>query len=408
MIVKAGAGLLPRICFVAPAALPLLVPELPGAHAFGGAEVQQVLIGRGLASAGFDVSFLTYGAGGAVPRAVDGVRIIPTFRPRVGPRGLRYFYARFWKLWEGMRRAHADVYYQRSLGDLTGHTVAFCRRHGRVSVFAVANDRDVDPKRLRSRPPLDRVLGCWGMRNADHVVVQAASQRMKLRETFGREAEVIPSLVRYGPVATAGDAERREVLFVGNLSPKKRPELLFDVARRVPDLPFVIVGAFTDYRTSQRMRDGAKRLPNLKVIGPVPPEELGAYYGRALALLNTSKDEGFPNAFLEAWAHEVPVLSLACDPDGILTRRGLGILCKDTQAMAFHLLRLLDLPDERRRMGRLGRAYVLERHSPEKVLAVYATYFERVAARGRPWQVTSGVDRRLVSRSASSGREAAS
>ncbi len=380
---SAASDLPLRICFVAPNALPLLAPALAEGCPFGGAEVQQVAIGRGLAARGFDVSFVTRAPRSRMPEAVDGVRLIPTFQAERGVRGVRYFYPRAWTLWRALRRADADVYYQRSAGDVTAHVVAFCRLHGRASVFAVANDRDVDPRRMRGRRRLDRALSRWGVRRADHVIVQTRDQQRELRRHFGREGRLMRSLLGFAASGRAAPSAGREILFVGNFAPKKRPELFVALAGRLPHLAFVMAGADGDARTACRVRRWAAGTPNLKIAGRLDRAELGEHYGRALALVNTSSDEGFPNAFLEAWAHEVPVLSLGCDPDGLLSERGLGVVCVDVDELALQLARLAGEPRRAAETGRKARAYVLAHHSPRAVLDGYAEFLHGIAARRR-------------------------
>ena len=46
---------------------------------------------------------------------------------------------------------------------------------------------------------------------------------------------------------------------------------------------------------------------------------------RSRAVVLTSRHEGMPNVFLEAWARGVPVLSLHFDPDGKIAKEGLGL-----------------------------------------------------------------------------------
>jgi len=379
-----------KICFVAPNALPLLAPACAGDRAFGGAEVQQAAIGCGLATRGFEVSFVTHAPPSRAPEAAGGARIIPAFRAGEGMRVLRYVYPRSWTLWRAMRHADADVYYQRSAGDLTAHVVAFCRIHGRRSVFAVANDRDVDPRRMRDKPLLDRALSRWGIRRADHVIVQTRDQQRELRRNFGRRGQLIRSLFSFGSDRRDRSA-RREVLYVGNLSPKKRPEMFVELARRMAHLSFVMAGADGDATTARRVRREAAGVPNLRIAGWVGRAELRELYSRALALVNTSRDEGLPNTFLEAWAQEVPVLSLGCDPDRLLSERGLGIVCADLAGLAVQLAHLAQEPCRAAEIGRKGGVHVLTYHSPEAVLDRYVEFFERIAAeRSRTSRSRSG------------------
>ena len=48
------------------------------------------------------------------------------------------------------------------------------------------------------------------------------------------------------------------------------------------------------------------------------------YLDKSRLLINTSSAEGFPNTFVHAFAHGVPVVSLDVDPDNIIKRYNLG------------------------------------------------------------------------------------
>ena len=62
----------------------------------------------------------------------------------------------------------------------------------------------------------------------------------------------------------------------------------------------------------------------MKVVGFVKPSEVIEYFKAASVFINTSTSEGFPNTFLQAWQCEVPVVSLAVDPNEVITEYGLG------------------------------------------------------------------------------------
>ena len=55
-----------------------------------------------------------------------------------------------------------------------------------------------------------------------------------------------------------------------------------------------------------------------------------ALFRDAFVLLNTSESEGFPNAFLQAAKHAVPICSRRVNPDQVLTRHGIGFLAHDS------------------------------------------------------------------------------
>ena len=75
-------------------------------------------------------------------------------------------------------------------GRATGQTALFCRRRRRAFVFATASDSDVDPRRVRLAA-CDRGIYAWGLRRADRVVTQHATQAEALRRHYGVDSTPI-------------------------------------------------------------------------------------------------------------------------------------------------------------------------------------------------------------------------
>src|SRR5688500_19551561 len=84
-----------------------------------------------------------------------------------------------------------------------------------------------------------------------------------------------------------------DVLWVSNLRPVKRPEVVLDLARRLPNVKFVLAGGALpgaeDYY--QSVIRAASQLPNLTCPGAVPYSEVGTLFSRARIFLNTSQIE---------------------------------------------------------------------------------------------------------------------
>ena len=95
-----------------------------------------------------------------------------------------------------------------------------------------------------------------------------------------------------------------------------------------------------------------------------------AVYRDASALLCTSAYEGFPNTFLEAWSHGIPVVS-TIDPDGLIATRGLGAVADDPKALAASIRELLASPAQWDEASARARNYFRERHTPERALPLF-------------------------------------
>jgi glycosyltransferase involved in cell wall biosynthesis len=91
-------------------------------------------------------------------------------------------------------------------------------------------------------------------------------------------------------------------------------------------------------------------------------------FRRATALVSTSSQEGFPNIFLQAGKFGIPVVSLAVDPDGIFSERGVGIVCKGRLDLMVEAVEQLVVNPERRQhyTERLAE-YVAKFHGLERL-----------------------------------------
>ena len=113
------------------------------------------------------------------------------------------------------------------------------------------------------------------------------------------------------------------------------------------------------------------------------------HYQRASLLCCTSAYEGFPNTFLEAWSHGLPIVS-AFDPDGLIAERELGCIATTIPDLIAALDRVLNSRTDWLRYGQNGRRYCEQNHALEVVLSKFENVFDDVLAKVRhPRPVTS-------------------
>jgi len=371
-----SAGRKPHVCFVAPTTWPILTGD-GNIPVVGGAEVQQSMIAPALAERGWRVSMISLDYGQPEGTVARGVTVHRTHKPDAGLPVVRFVHPRLTSLWRAMKRANADVYYQRTADIQTAYVAQFCRVHGRRSVYAGASDVDFMPGEEDIKFARDRAMFRWGVRNVDAVIVQNAVQLEALRENFGRQGFLIPSC--YVPPAGARADRAGYVLWAATVRPSKRPELLLEIARRLPSVRFVMIGGpDPGRREAEYMRsvvEMAAAVPNIEVRGFVPFVEAERAFDGARVVINTSLYEGFPNTFLQAWSRGVPTVGFIDTG----SRRG-GEPVYDVAA---------DADDAAARVGRLmaddahwtaasGRAleHFRESHSIDAVLDLY----ERILA----------------------------
>jgi glycosyltransferase involved in cell wall biosynthesis len=363
------------ICFVAHYAYGAMSGGHDG-HA-GGVERQISMTARWLAARGHDVSLVVWNEGQPQDERVDGVRVIQLCREGDGWPVLRFLHPRWTSLWHALSRADADVYYHNCAEATTGQIALWCQRHGTRFVYSVASDPECDPALPMLALARERALFRYGLRHADRILLQTQAQRESLLRGFGLTGTVLPMPCEgpsdrdYAPPDPFA-AARPRVVWVGRISAEKRIEWLIDIAALLPELAFDVAGAGVDGRDEKSLALAARAaaLPNVTLLGKVPRSRMPDVYGNALALLCTSAYEGFPNTFLEAWSHGIPVVSTV-DPDNLIATRGLGAVAPDPKTMAAALRALLSSPASWHETSVRARGYFCERHTPERALPLF-------------------------------------
>jgi glycosyltransferase involved in cell wall biosynthesis len=224
---------------------------------------------------------------------------------------VRFLHPRLTSTWAALHRANADVYYTRSASMLAGVVATFCGRNGRKSIYAGASDVDFLPGRQNLQYRRDRWLFESGLRRADAIIAQNVYQYSNCSINYGRKPHLIPSC--YTPPEGACADRAGAVLWVGNMRAVKQPELCLDMARQLPQQKFVMIGGASHGDDSQagyrNIEAQARELPNVQFLGFVPYQEVESHFNHARVFLNTSRYEGFPNTFLQAWARGVPTVA---------------------------------------------------------------------------------------------------
>ena len=377
----------PAICFVAAGAYGALSGR-PDLRHIGGAEIQQVRVGRELARRGYNVSFVTLDHGQPDGVVHEGMTVVKTCRWADGLPGLRFIHPRWTSLWRALDRADADLYYQRGAGSETGQIALWCRRRGRPFVFATASDNNC----LKHSPDLpsrrEQLLYRYGLQRASRVLCQTGTQAEVLTRNFGRAVTVIRNCAEdplggsAGLRRVPGPSEGR-LLWVGRLHREKNFELVLDIARARPALAVDVVGGSAgDSDYSAELMTRARKLENVTMHGWVPHETIGAFYDRASALLCTSPVEGFPNTFLEAWARGIPTVSTV-DPDGVIASGELGAVGRSLAELVEGIDRLHTSSERWLACSQRARRHFLQHHTIRPVVDRYDDLFRELLSETR-------------------------
>jgi len=352
----------------------------------GGAEVQMAHLARGLVRQGFDVSVVTCDFGQPDALEVDGMRLLRAYRPRAGLPIVRFFHPRLTLGVGALRRADADVYLCKGASQWAGIVCDLAHAMGRKFVWIASHDYDALPALPDIRSWRAKALAKRAIRRADAIVSQTEAQQRLLRASFGRESTVVPNLVPLPPPAQVVDAAGPPALvWLATYKPSKRPAWFTRFAERHPAVRCRMAGTIPEPPRGPESWNAAlamaERCPNLEVLPTLPHEQVGEFLRSATLFAHSSAAEGFPNTFLEAWAHGLPCVT-AFDPDGVIERERLGACRKDYDGWEAELERRIADPALRVAEGARARAHVETHHAPAVIHPRFADVLRRALGQG--------------------------
>ncbi|MDH4370056.1 MAG: glycosyltransferase family 4 protein [Nitrospira sp.] len=341
------------------------------ALARGGAERYGWYLMRALASAGWSV---TVGVRSALAagdeRAVDGVRFLGI--------GNRTFLSDWYRF---LHSEKPDWCFWQCADHLWGPASEIARWFGVRTAFSMMHDNHVQLRKALSRRGNWWPLYAWGLQRSDVIFVQHEGQRVQLPLRWQRRAYPLPGIVSLTGTVVSHSERNNAVVWVAVIRPAKRPDLLIEIARRLPTVRFVVCGAPSlshwEAGTIERIMKRLRSLPNVDYQGHVAPEQTLKIIGEAGLLLSTSDGEGFPSVFLEAWAAGTPVVSLQIDPDHKIRNGDLGKVTDTVDGAVDTVRSFMTSPERLREMGMKARRHVEELHSPMAAVRAFETAVAR-------------------------------
>jgi glycosyltransferase involved in cell wall biosynthesis len=192
----------------------------------------------------------------------------------------------------------------------------------------------------------------------------------------------------------AGNPGRRAdpptILFAGVMfAHRKGLRDLVAVAPRIldrhPGARFLLVGGDDEGFEAALSVDDRTRAA-LHFTGDLPAEELIQIYAESTVFVLPSYHEGMPMTMLESMASGLPVVctSVNAIPE-VVRDGGNGFLIRpgDRDALADRILRLLEDPNLRERMGEAARAHIEAHHSLARQQEWLGEIYEKLARRER-------------------------
>ena len=359
----------PEICFVSMSSYPLLTGENKGY--VGGAELQLVNLAKELANRGYTIYFVTSGGERNKSKKIDGVNILSAYSGKDDIGKGKKFLA----FWSKLKEADSDLYiFKLAIPPLVP---LFGVIHRKKTVKIMASNNEALKKDEIKGKWMNKFKNILNIKLSNIVVSQNDFQKEKLEENFGVDSVKISNSIK--PIPTE-DIEKGDdyVLWVGTLRYVKQPELFLDLAEEFPDTKFVMIGGKGESQELfEKIKIRSKKIDNLDFKGFVPYDQIYDYYKDAMFLVNTSKLEGFPNTFLEAWMFEKPVVSLNFDPDEIICRYELGFHSKSFDKLRKCVKILINKRKIREKLGKQARSYVKKIHDIENICDDYEKLFKK-------------------------------
>lgn len=276
-----------------------------------------------------------------------------------------------------LKKLKPDVIYENGGCAYTGAAVYYALRAGCRMIWHVASDNDLEFESrgllLKPHKFIERKLLNYGIRKSPTIIAQS-SQQKEIISKYNRKAKIsiiknhhpVPALCTLPP-------KKSQIVWVANIKELKQPEIFIKLAEELSNRKIkvnsLMIGSPSVYPKGYQeiLEEKIKRICNLKYLGKLNQIEVNQVISKSKLLVNTSKWEGFPNTFIQAWLRETPVVSLSCDPDDVIEKFKCGILSGTIERMIDDVSFLLGNDSIRMKMGSAGRKYAVNNHSEKNL-----------------------------------------
>ena len=215
---------------------------------------------------------------------------------------------------------------------------------------------------------------------SDYLFSNSQSAKKSLEAEYGLTSEVVPTGVDTNFFTPAWDRpgnSRLKMLYVGSLRPFKGPQLLVQLAPRLPQVDFLIVGdGLLAAELEERVRQ--ENLSNVRFKRGIDMAALREEYRKADVFLFPSRWEGSPKVIMEAAACGLPVIARNDYQPETIVNGETGFLVGGDDEFLSRLENLLAHPDLRRKMGQAARLHI-QKFDWDPITRQWEEIFSRLA-----------------------------
>lgn len=324
---------------------------------YGGASKMMVWVANHAASAGNNVTLMTYRIEEENQHLQNGVKHVHCQLEDEG----------------GKKHILKTVFYLRRFIKAEGFDVAVAflsPSHLRLSLAVIGTKTKVlfshrgDPTLKSSGDMKNRminVLNSWAFRQADFYVFQTKKAAQAFSSSIQSRSLVIPNPVT--PLLRTKERGRfveNRIVCVGRFDVRqKRQDLLIEAFKRISVRhPDYILALYGDGPDEAKLKTIAGESKQVHFMGKTL-DVVSAIQDAAMFVLS-SDFEGIPNALLEAMSLGVPCISTDCSPGGAAMliqdhQNGLLVPKGDIDALSGAMEWFIEHPQEREAMGREGK-----------------------------------------------------
>lgn len=330
----------------------------------GGAELQAKYLAQCAIQGKNDVNYLYLSNGCQVNNPL-GLNLITIQRRYICLKLGNIYYPYAFAILNILKKIKPDVIYNRTGTAFTGIAAYYAKKNNCRLIFHIAHDKDVSPSSIPlSRPYLypEKKIMQYGITSADVIIAQTHYQDKLLQQNYHRNATVIIPNGHPVPEVCVKSDEITNVLWIANWKSIKQPEIFVELARKLAGMSnvhFIMMGRTGGY---QELVNEASEC-GVEVLGEIPNSKVNELLSQSHILVNTSKQEGFSNTFIQAWMRKVPVVSLQVDPDDVLNEKGIGYCSGNFQKLISDTKRLIEDRGLLEDMGNRARNYAVANHS---------------------------------------------
>lgn len=276
---------------------------------------------------------------------------------------------------EALRRADADVYMVHGLNNLAAEVALFCKLHNRKNILVLSKNSELNSSVYIESDEIgsDGTVGHlanYAIESADVIIAGSLYQSHKCAEVFKRQAElIIPALeVDETAKSFSGSDRGNFVLWVGRANHIDRPNLLLQVASKLPNIPFVAAMNSDIHAFKEFILKNA--IPNIEFFEDASPHELDQLYRECGLICDTSLSDGYPSSLLQACRFSAPIACLEACKHSEIAEYDLGVAAAgDIEDLAAGIACLLESADSRSKVSSNIFVYAEAHHAPQVLSA---------------------------------------